>query len=200
MLGIVGAHRVGKSTLGRALEGTGSFRFYPISIGDMQAAAGYDSSNQTYDINTRIEIQEYLLSALEKKLHTIEYMPRTQELRKYKPVVTDRTPIDLIGYMLVHVTDQLTPEQNDWLLDYIERCIIVTNKYYSELNLIQPGIQLIKDNNTSASAQAGFIEHLNAIYLAYMIDNRVQPHKHIMPRELVTMDGRVSWFNIGKFK
>lgn len=196
MIGLIGAHRVGKSTLAGYIAAKYRFKFIPVSISKMQHKHGFDSSNQSYDFQTRMEIQEYLLFEFRDLLYTHSTIPQTANMtRDVKPEpIFDRTPLDLIGYTLIHVTDQLTDEQSAWLLDYIDQCIKLTNEYFTHIMLVQPGIPLVSDNTTSARASAGIIEHLNAVYLAYMVDPRVKSKTSILPREILDMDERANYF------
>lgn len=196
MIGLIGAHRVGKSTLAGYIAAKYQFKFISVSIAKMQRKHGFDSSNQSYDFQTRMEIQEYLLFEFRDLLYLHSTMTQTANMtRDVKPEpIFDRTPLDLIGYTLIHVTDQLTDEQSAWLLDYIDQCIKLTNEYFTHIMLVQPGIPLVSDNTTSARASAGIIEHLNAVYLAYMVDPRVKSNTSILPREILDMDERANYF------
>lgn len=198
MLGLIGAHRVGKSSLATHLAAKFGFKFIPVSISKMQKKYGFDSSNQSYDFEIRMEIQEHLLFEFKRLLELHISIPRLARIhltRDVKPEpIFDRTPLDLIGYTLIHVSDQLTDQQSTWLLEYIDRCINLTNEYFTHVMLVQPGIPLVSDNTTSARASAGIIEHLNAVYLAYMVDPRVKSKTSILSREVLDMDERANYF------
>lgn len=189
MLGLIGAHRVGKSTLMNSLDG---FDKVQISIGDMQKSIGYDSSKQDYSFKDRMIIQKRLLSLFKDKLLRITHTTRV--IRSVsKVVVTDRTPLDLIGYTLNSFPENSTNEEQVWLRNYIQACIDLTNEFYTNIVLIQPGIPLVKDNDTSAECDPVFIERLNAIYLSYLMDNRVKPNTYAMPRDLTDLAERVQY-------
>lgn len=183
-LGLVGAHRVGKTTLAKHAAGISYYHFVEVSISGMQKQRGFDSSNQDYDLSTRQEIQEGLLHDFEALLDRVS--------RLNKLFITDRTPLDLIGYALLHVGNSATAEQSAWILDYIQRCIKVTNKYYEKVVLVQPGVELVH-SSTSAAANYGVIEHLNAIYTAYLIDPRLACKRQIIPREVLNLNDRVHY-------
>lgn len=195
MIGLVGAHRVGKSTLAKYLAEKTGRKYVPVSISDMQKKHGYDSSRQDYPFEIRMIIQEHLLKEFTEKLVIMPSMYKIIALEHYQEpkLVFDRTPLDLIGYTLIHVNDQLTDEQSQWLLEYIERCIKLTNEYFDGVMLVQPGIPLVTDNTTSSKASAGIIEHLNAIYTSYMIDPRVRSSTAILPRDMLDLDDRANY-------
>lgn len=196
MIGLVGAHRVGKSTLAKHIADRTGRKYVPVSISEMHKKYGYDSSRQDYPFETRMVIQEHLLQEFATRLIIMPSMYRIIAPTEYEEpkLVFDRTPIDLIGYTLIHVNDQLTDDQSQWLLKYIDRCIKLTNDHFDCVMLVQPGIPLVTENTTSAKASAGIIEHLNAIYTSYMIDPRVKSHTAILPREVLDLDDRANYF------
>ena len=59
MLGLLGSHRVGKSTLAKAFSESSGALNVQMNIGALQKELGYESSNQSYDFDTRMEIQEF---------------------------------------------------------------------------------------------------------------------------------------------
>lgn len=192
MIGLLGAHRTGKSTLMNAfVKKYPAVKATSFNISGWQKSLGFASSIQNQSFDIRMQIQEHLYIAFDKHLESL----RTQDsvLRQESLYISDRTPLDLIGYTMIHANGNISKEQSDWLLDYVDKCIKLTNKYYDKLILIQPGITPVKDTDTSAEPILGFMEHLNAIYLSYMIDNRVTPQKLIMPRDLLDLQQRVEF-------
>lgn len=201
MIGLLGAHRVGKSTLALTAAATFNLKYVPVSISKMQERHGFDSSDQSHPFEKRMFIQEHLYHDFESLLQAsaagaqfvqTAAMRITRDIPGYDGFVFDRTPLDLIGYTLIHVGDQLTESQSKWLLDYIQRCIDLTNKYFKSIVQIQPGIPLVS-SDTSAKASLGMIEHLNAIYMAYLLDPRVRIKRDLMPREITDMVDRLNF-------
>ena len=192
MIGLLGAHRTGKSTLMyEFVKKHPAVKATTFNVGALQKGLGFNSNKQDYPFETLMQIQEHLIMCF--KQHLEELGKTDALLRQESLYISDRTPVDLIGYTMIHANGNLTDNQSEWLLSYIQRCIELTNKYYSKLVLIQPGITPVKDNDTSAEPILGFMEHLNAIYLSYMIDNRVTPQKLIMPRDLLDLQQRVNF-------
>ena len=93
MIGLIGAHRVGKTTLMNALA-KGPFEAIPISINQMQKNIGYDSSKQNYSFEERMNIQRYLFNALDDYLYKKSRVPGPAVFRRQGAVITDRTPLD----------------------------------------------------------------------------------------------------------
>lgn len=191
MMGLIGAHRVGKTTLMNQLA-KGPFEAVPISINKMQRNRGYDSSNQNYSFEDRMIIQRHLLDDFNDFLYKRLNRPRPAVIRSYGVMVTDRTPLDLIGYTLLALVDPITPAQGEDLMKYINDCIELTNKYFTDLILIQPGIELIPDPK-SAPCDEDMIAKLNGIYMMYMLNSQVTANKCIMPPELTDLTDRCGY-------
>lgn len=192
MIGLLGAHRTGKSTLMyEFVKKHPTVKATTFNVGALQKELGFNSNKQDYPFDVLMQIQEHLILRFEQHLEGLEKIDAV--LRQESMYISDRTPLDLIGYTMIHANGNLSKVQSDWLIDYVDKCIQLTNKYYDKLILIQPGIRPVKDNDTSAEPILGFMEHLNAIYLSYMIDNRVTPQKLIMPRDLLDLQQRVEF-------
>ena len=186
-IGLTGAHRVGKSTLAEVLAKDIKAKYAPVGISAMQAAYGYDSSKQDYPWEERKKIQELLLREFSNQLLGLRVYhvdPVNSPLK-----ITDRTPLDLVGYAMWSFPDNPTKEDNAWLENYIQLCIELTNRNYRGVALVQPGISLVS-SPTSAAADIEMIETLNQCYLSLFLDPRLRIKKFIIPRELIDVDRR----------
>lgn len=180
MLGLLGSHRVGKTTLAKAFALETGSPYLDMCVSEFQAEIGYDSSNQSYDFDTRMTIQEHLLKRFK------ESYAKHSDL----DVVCDRTPLDLIGYTMLAVSDTLSEAQGERLLRYVEDCITLTNKVFTAIVLVQPGIPL-STASTSAKSSLALMEKLNLIYLGLITDERmVAPHFYI-PRTMTDLAHRL---------
>ena len=186
-IGLTGAHRVGKSTLAEVLAKDTKAKYAPVGISDMQAAYGYDSSKQDYPWEERKKIQELLLREFSGHLLGLRIY-RAESLRGLLKI-TDRTPLDLVGYAMWSLPENPTKEDTAWLENYIQLCIELTNRNYRGVALVQPGIPLVS-SPTSAPADAEMIETFNQCYLSLFLDPRLRIKKFIIPRELVDTDRR----------
>ena len=187
MIGLVGAHRVGKTTLCMELL-KGPYTEVPISISKIQQRIGYISSNQLYDWETRKLIQVGLLTEFSRILNTGKCATGILQMQKMATAISERTPLDLVGYLLINVPDQLTEEDSLWIKDYISSCIDLTNEYYERVFLVQPGIAYVHDDK---SAGQETIDQLNAIYLSLLMDNRLSVERVIIPEEVTDLEERV---------
>lgn len=180
MLGLLGSHRVGKSTLAKAFSESSGALNVKMDVGALQRELGYDSSNQSYDFDTRMKIQEHLLKRFGEIYTSFKGMS----------AVCDRTPLDLIGYTMLAVNDTLTDAQSERLMRYVDDCINMTNEHFTALVLLQPGIPL-STAETSAKSCPALMEKLNMIYLGVITDERtVVPHFYI-PRSMVSLNHRL---------
>lgn len=180
MLGLVGSHRVGKSTLARVYaEETGS-ELVEVNVSAMISEIGYDSA-LTYDFAARQEIQEHVLASMSKLF----------AFHAGSVAITDRTPLDAMLYTLSMVGPYTcNDKESAWLKSYMDRCFDMTNRYFSTLLQLQPGIPLV-ECETSAKANPAYIEHLNALALGFMSDERLKVPHYYVPRHLVSLDTRV---------
>ena len=186
LLGLVGAHRTGKTTLANILSNDILSKI-PISISEMQAEIGYDSAKQDYTFAERVEIQEHLLISFKKKLNSFTGLPlRTKICTR----VSERTPLDLIGYATVNLPDSPTQDQLDWLNSYADACIRLTNKFYHRIVLVQPGIEYVP---CKTSAQEDLIEPLNAVYLHTILKSDLTVKSMILDRKVTDLDTRIKY-------
>lgn len=189
MIGLMGAHRVGKSTLceGIVRIGSGAVFELPISISKMQKELGFNSSNQSYDWETRKVIQNGLLKKFDEILlsNSITRACISQQQPKF---ITERTPLDLIGYLLINAPDNPTADDMQWISNYIDKCITLTNSHHEKIYLIQPGIKYVE---CETSAKEDSMDILNAIYLKTLLDPRLTVDRVIVPQEMTDLTERV---------
>ena len=183
MIGLVGAHRTGKSYTVKCMTERSMIDELKISVSQWQKEGGWDSSDQTYPWEERKRIQEYLFEAFSKRL-AIFSITRAVTTN----LVSERTPLDLIGYAYLNAPADPTGADYEWLYKYASICIELTNKYYSDIVLLQPGIPYVA---ASTSPGEESMEILNAHYLSVFMDVRLTPDKLIIPREVTDIDDRL---------
>lgn len=181
IIGLLGAHRTGKTTLAKAVASVSGIRYMEVKLSAAQRILGFDSSNQNYSFKERRTIQEGLLS----------YMAQLLAACGHTPTIFDRTPLDLIGYTIslanANVLDQ---EDEEWLKAFIENCHLLTAHYFNYVHLVQPGIPL-ESNKTSAVAEEGYIRHLNYIYLGVLAESSTLKHT-VIPAWMTDLQTRVN--------
>lgn len=184
MLGLCGAHRTGKTTLARQFAEAKKWRFEATSVSAMFKELGYDPA-QKFDFKTRLKIQEEILDRLTKFYQEISGMN----------VITDRTPIDLLGYTYAEAIGDVVSEEDQAALDrYADRCFELTNRYFSAVVIVQPGIPIVAEQG-KASANKAYIEHLNAVMMGLLQDPRMKSSIAYIPRAKLTVEDRILSLN-----
>lgn len=173
-LGIVGSHRSGKTTLAKAYAEKWNIPFVETKVSDIFKELGVDPSTLN-NINKRIGIQ-------------FEILKRTCKLYEDANIlggfISDRTPLDMLAYTLADVGNCLLPIETERLVaQYTTECIQATNRYFSTLLLVQPGIPIVEAQGKAAASPA-FMEHINSLLLGLMVDERVQSNHYYIPRNI----------------
>lgn len=125
IFGLAGASGTGKTTLGRHVGDALCIPFQPTSITGMAAKAGYNPVSHLL-LQDRIDLQESMLKQMEEMLTAAT-----------GPVIFDRTPIDLVGYMLsevyMHSANELSVADMKQIDSYVTRCQLLTSKYFEHV-------------------------------------------------------------------
>ena len=181
MLGLCGAHRVGKSTLAKTYAAKEKATYVEVRASDVFKDMGLDPA-VTYDFGTRLSVQEEILRRFDKV-----YAKHTDGLG----AITDRTPIDLMAYTLADATGNAVGEEHQARLKkYIQDCFDVTNRRFSAIVLVQPGIPVVYEEGKAALNEA-YMEHLNSLILGLIVDPRRKAQHFYLPRQMTDLDERV---------
>jgi hypothetical protein len=182
-LGLVGAHRTGKTTIAGYFAKANRC---PLVQTSMSAIAAYLDIKIGLDMPfwQRIEFQEEGLRLMEKSY---------QEEGGNGLFVTDRTPIDLAAYVITAWHPVLADaEQTRWAHRYVQRCIDVTNAYFFQLAVIQPGIPWVTDPTDQKGENIPlYRDNLNAVIIGLCHDERVLPATKIVAKGKLDLAERV---------
>ena len=179
MIGLVGAHRTGKTSLARLYAEKTGIKFLETSVSSIFRDLGYDAS-VTYDFDTRLSIQEEVLKRVDAKY--AEYAGTE--------FITDRTPLDMAAYLLADaIGDRVPPECQVRVAEYVNNCFESTNKRFGLILLVQPGIPLV-DEPGKAAMNVAYIEHLNSLMFGLTVDERLTSHNYYMPRHVLDLENR----------
>ena len=184
MIGLLGAHRTGKTTLCKELTNghTNTLRELEVSISKMAKEWGYDSSKQDYSWEEHKLLQERLYTAFAIKLTLLP------SAKLGTPIyMTERTPLDLIGYAFINAPETMTESDKAWLSEYKDKCIQITNDYYKAVFMLQPGIPYV-DSETSFKEDT--IDELNAVYLSVLLDSKLQTPCIVLPSSMLDLAER----------
>ncbi|MGI1988633.1 hypothetical protein [Shewanella glacialipiscicola] len=180
-IGLCGAHRVGKTTLGLRLAEELKIEFVHGS-----ATSGFGKFGKkpadVMPFSKRLEIQFELLSDYLERFSGRDYF------------VTDRTPIDYIGYTLAELNNAAALEQLSMgelkLHRYVTECYEALNATLDVSILVQPGIAIVNDNSKGVCSSM-MIEKLNLLMCSSTCDERSTVPTFILDRGLLDLDGRI---------
>jgi hypothetical protein len=180
--GLCGGHRTGKTSLARTYAEKYGALFVETPTSAIFRELGLDPA-QRFTFSERLAIQEVILQ-------------RTDEL-VYAAVpvgvdaIADRTPLDMLAYTMAEaVGDAVQPEDQERFARYANACFDITNKRFSMVVLVQPGIPL-QHTSGKAVANAAYIEHLNSLILGLCVDQRMKTSHFYIPRQNLEMEDRL---------
>lgn len=125
--GFSGAHRTGKTTLAKKVAEDLGYFFHDASVSKIVKELGMNAVGDL-PMEQRIEAQEFLLKRYRQDLANA---PR--------PLVTDRTPLDMIGYMLGEVTMHNTSAAvGERIQAYVDDCISATITHFDTVLIVGP--------------------------------------------------------------
>jgi predicted ATPase len=180
MIGLTGAHRTGKTTLARAFSKSYSVPLLETSTSAVFKELGFDPKAD-YDFKVRLFIQNRILDVAESLYRS-----------EGGVFITDRTPLDMLAYTMADVQRaNLDRDDVTMFMDYMNRCIDVTNHHFASLMIVQPGIALVEEDG-KAPANPAYIEHINSLIMGLMADGRIKSRKHFIGRRVIGLEERVN--------
>lgn len=112
--GLTGQSASGKSTLAQLVAEHMSLTYLPTSISASAKRHGYDAVGDL-SLHDRIDLQHHLLDDMIEAIHQVD-----------RPAILDRTPIDMIAYMLcevnMHSHKHLSDKNLNRIEDYVHAC------------------------------------------------------------------------------
>lgn len=191
LLGLTGAHRTGKTTLAKAYAETAGVPFIETSTAALWAELGLDPTADM-PFSRRLEVQIRILDRLEDTYRKAcdEHFDGGLTM----PVI-DRTPYDALAYLMADVT-RATEVNEAAFARYCQRVNYLTQKYFSGVMLIQPGIASAWEPG-KGPMNAAYMEHLNTLLTGVMAKRDVPVPVCVLRRDVTDLDERVAM--LGKF-
>jgi hypothetical protein len=158
--GLCGAHRTGKTTLAKAVADEFKIEFVETSVSDVWKKLGI-SLKDPLPFDVRMDAQEQILQA------AIERWESSRVI-----FIADRTPLDMMAYTMADIngSTELTKDQNNRFLDYMNDCYDATEKYFTVLVVVQPGIEIVEDETkVTALSSLPYMEHLNSLITGFIM-------------------------------
>lgn len=129
LIGIAGASGTGKTTLAEAVAKQLGARFVRASITELGKAVGADPVSNM-DVVERLQFQERMLAAFIQKL---------TDMDRSEVVIMDRSPLDMVGYMMAEINMHSHLDMNPELLKradiYVEAAQKATAMFYDHVFL-----------------------------------------------------------------
>jgi hypothetical protein len=175
-IGLCGAHRVGKTTLAEAIARALHIPFLKTRTSHLFEQHGLDPA-KPMPFATRLMIQQEILAAGEQVW--------SQESGLF---VSDRTPLDMAAYTLGDIQGT-TKVDNDSFTRYLNDCLVKTNRHFSTLIIVPPGIPLILEPGKAALHEA-YIEHIHTLVVGLCHDARISARIHCLGRDVLSLDDR----------
>jgi hypothetical protein len=178
-VGLVGAQGVGKTTLAEAVSNeTDLPLIFTNTVGVFEKLNL--KPDEVLSFETRISIQHKILDA------AIELWDGHHEF------ITDRTPIDMLAYTMIDINSdtRLTKEQTIAFQLYRDRCIEATNKYFTTIVLVQPGIPMRETSKVRAALDPVLCEAMNTIALGLLLHEDILSHRSFIPKDLLNLKDR----------
>ena len=177
-IGLVGAHRTGKTTLARLYAEREQIEFVETSSSAVFKAFGYDPKAD-YDFATRLFLQRKILDDMDKKYCNASGL-----------FITDRTPLDALAYTLADVTrENVNGELTKQIEVYSSDCFTVLNRHFNTLMLVSPGIGLVEEEG-KAPANTAYIEHIHNLALGLLVGEYVEANHYFIPRHMTDLETR----------
>jgi hypothetical protein len=128
-IGLAGAHRTGKSTLARLYAEVNDVPMIASSVSAIALRYEFDMDNDRRDEPAFREMQEVILSTLEKSF------------RGEAEFISDRTPLDAAAYLIADVQANVgSPVFQEGVLCYLDRAVRLTDELFDTVILVPPGI------------------------------------------------------------
>jgi hypothetical protein len=177
-IGLCGAHRVGKTTLAQAVSRATGIPFLKTHTSHIFQQHGLDPA-KPMAFDTRLAIQQEILAAGEAVWR-----------QAAGPFISDRTPLDMAAYTLADIHGTTTLNETAFT-QYLTDCLAATNRYFSTLIIVPPGIPLVPEPGKAALHDA-YIEHIHTLIAGLCHDDRISAKVHHIGRGILSLDARVA--------
>lgn len=188
MIGIVGAHRTGKTTLAQALSKEYGIPFHKTDVKGIMEEIGIDPAADL-PFPERYKVQVCILDGL------LASYQEGMSIYEGQPFLVDRTPFDALGYLRTEILrTTVTPEVHADLDRYEEICFTTANHIFQGLIFVQPGIPLVAEPG-KAPANRHYQAHVSALMYDSVTDPRNRTSTLILPLQPHDIQSRVTSCN-----
>ena len=185
-IGLVGAHRTGKTTTAMVAAKQLGLKFVPIETSGVAKAMNHSFNDPC------------IIKQMGFQMRVLEHAMEEYDKAKTEFFITDRTPIDMLAYAYVNLNESniKNSEVGSEMIDemysqYAKCCYDTLNCYFGNLFYVQPGIP-IKPEEGKGHPSAAYMDHLSAIMGGLLIPVMPPIIVHAWPREVTGLVQRVS--------
>ena len=174
MIGISGAHGAGKTTTALKFSELHNVPFVPSPA--RKAIGGATTSITT--MRDRLRVQNAILDAATKS-----YMSTRSSC-------LIRTPLDFAAYTLADVRQEMQPDEIAGVMDFVYRCVWVTNQTFNHVVIMQPGIPYASEPGRPP-ANTAYQEMFANLVMGLVEDERLLVNYYVIPRPVTALGERV---------
>jgi hypothetical protein len=189
-VGLMGAHRTGKTTTARAVAQANGIGFLG-SVGTTLARDMRLDLSKPLTFEQRLFYQEARLALFEKAYAELDTL-----------FVSDRTPLDLAAYLLAEVPATMTdPGLVERVRLYISKCYDLTNTHFMHICLFRPdpGIPFVAEDNKAHESYA-YQEQIHILCSGLLIDRRSKRDMSVVPIGMIDQTERVTFVSKAAFE
>lgn len=188
IIGITGAHRVGKTSLAQSLADHIDGEFIQTHVSN---ASFWKENFISPDIQVTYSERVFLQSAILKHFKTII----TRRPTAHKHVIYDRSFLDVLGYLYANIDHTTSELSKDTVTEIIMEAIYLQNTVFDLTFYMYPGIPVASttDKTGKTFLSSAYIQAVGNNILASGIQYS-HPSKFVcIPLDLVTIMDRRRW-------
>lgn len=179
MIGLAGAHRVGKSTTAQDVAERSDLTY--ITLPPIMKELGY-RQDVDYSFSERLAIQEQIL---ERAYDFWRDAPR--------PFICDRTPLDMFAYTVADaLKTNVTHEDGLRLERYAGRCMRMTNLFFRTVVIIEPAIPFVPHPD-KPPLNTAYQRHIATLVKGASVDPRLKVALTLLPVEMIDQTARANF-------
>lgn len=178
MLGLLGAHRTGKTTLAKRLAEECGLLHVESPGSETYKLLGLDPA-KTYPPEIQLRIQWAILDEMSKRYE-----------KAGCAFIADRTPLDAAAYMLGAVSRQSDEEFDIAVMAYIDDCYQVYNTWFHHCVYVPPAIPY-KEECGKPGYNLSYQEKIGSLILGLAASEDCQPTLMILSKSTMSLEDRL---------
>jgi AAA+ ATPase superfamily predicted ATPase len=194
LVGFSGAHRSGKTTTAIEVAKKLDVEYINANVRNSVEVWTSFSPSDYMTFGERIQVQEFILNDMERLLEK-------NRLDRFSSFIIDRTPIDILAYLLTNIDNTTSSIFDSRGQDLIERCLDLSSKYFTHFVVIPASIPFVRGDNKSGKVydsrmyQESLTNMIAGTYYRYIERMSSENRKTliIVPDELVDLSMRVDF-------